>query len=248
MINKDQSLSVIVPLFNESRRISKTLPLIENELQQISNRYHIKVELILVNDGSGDDTLALVKSLRRFSDTKYVDLGTNRGKGFAIKKGFEIAAGDYILFMDADLSTPLSYLSVFLDVAGGNQILIGNRKSRADLIKIKQSWLRRNLGRGFTLLCNFILRVPISDFTCGFKLFPRTMGQKIFRNLRIARWGFDAEAMFLAKKYGYAIKEIPVSWSNDDDSKVKLSRDVFRSLADIIRIRINNLRGGYERK
>lgn len=245
--NKIKSISLIVPLFNESKRIAKSLPVIEGALDTLEKKLAIAGELVLVNDGSTDDTLNVVKSMSRFRNTKIVSYPNNSGKGYAIKKGFEAATGNFIFFVDADLSTPINYIEEFLQYAD-NAIIIGSRKLQPDLIKVPQSFIRQKGGRAFTIITNFILRTSVTDFTCGFKMFPSAIGKKIFRQVTISRWGFDAEVIYLAKYFGYTIHEVPVVWSNDTGSKVRLSKDVLGSLWDIIKIRINGKRGLYERQ
>lgn len=240
-------ISIVVPLFNEAKRISMSLPVIEAELNSIEKVYKINCELILVDDGSTDDTKEAIDSILKFKNTKFISYPDNAGKGYALKKGFEATSGDYIFFMDADLSTPIKYIGTFIDIAN-KDIIIGSRKIDPNLIKKSQSLIRRKLGRGFTLLTNLVLGTSVTDFTCGFKMFPNKIGKKIFSNLTINRWGFDAEIVFLAKYYGCAIREIPVEWSNDRETKVRLSKDVIGSLIDIINIKIRSLKGLYDNK
>ncbi len=240
-----KSVSVILPLFNESKRIAKSLPIIEEALENIEEKFNAKCELIFVDDGSFDSTVEVVKSILKFKNTKIISYPQNTGKGYAIKKGFEVANGDYVFFMDADLSTPVKYIEEFLEYAG-NEIIIGTRKTRPDLVKVSQTLLRKSLGRGFTILTNFILGTSVTDFTCGFKMFPKSLGKKIFRNLTISKWSFDAEIVFLAKYYGYKIREIPVEWTNDADTKVKLSKDILGSLLDILKIKFRSITQAYD--
>jgi hypothetical protein len=149
--------------------------------------------------------------------------------------------------MDADLSTPLKHTYDFLNaIEDKNTIIIGSRKTKGANVTKHQPWLRENLGKGFTLLSNIFLVWGVSDFTCGFKMFPNAAGKKIFKNTTINRWGFDSEVLFLAKKYGYNIKEVPVSWKNDGDTKVDLKKDILRSLKDIFEIRVNYYKNRYK--
>ena len=242
--NKIKSISLIIPLFNESKRITKSLPIIEDALETLEKEFQITCELILVNDGSTDLTLDVVKSISKFKNTKLLSYPKNAGKGFAVKNGFKAAGGNFIFFMDADLSTPVNYIGEFLQFTD-SAIVIGSRKVSSNLIKIPQTFIRQKLGQTFTVITNFILRTSVTDFTCGFKMFPANMGKKIFRNVTISRWGFDAEVIFLAKHFGYTIKEMPVVWSNDTDTKVRLWKDVLGSLLDVLRIRINSFTNNY---
>jgi len=244
-----KNLSVIVPLFNEANRITRTLPIIDEELKNLERRHGICCELIYVDDGSVDDTPELIKKNSKFHAMQLVSLPRHTGKGGAIKRGFEEATGDYILFMDADLSTPMKYIETFLGcIADDRTILIGSRKVQPGLMKVKQSFIRRKLGHGFTVLCNLLMGTSATDFTCGFKMFPMEAGKRIFDSITISGWGFDAEVIYLANVYNYRIREIPVSWFNDEDSRVRLSRDIIGSLWDIIKIKMNSYGGIYENK
>ena len=242
-----KSLTFVVPVYNEENRIVKTYPTILKKAEKIEKRLGIKTTVIFVNDGSTDKTQTLVEELID-KDTKVnlLSYKKNKGKGYALKQGFKAASGEYIVFMDADLSTPLTYLEKFIkQIENKNTILIGSRKTKGANVKKHQPWVREKLGQGFTLLSNIFLVWGISDFTCGFKMFPNKAGKKIFNKVTINRWGFDSEILFLAKKYGYKIKEIPVEWTNSEESKVNLKRDVLGSLKDIANIRLNNLKNKY---
>jgi len=232
-------VSIIIPVYNEEDRIKITFPKIKDYLQGIKDA---NFEIIFVNDGSKDKTEKVIKKLISNSKTfKLVSYKTNRGKGYALKKGFEKAQGDWIFFMDADLSTPIKYIKTFLNKAKDkNTIYIGSRKTKGSNVKKHQPWFREKLGQGFTLISNILLVKDITDFTCGFKLFPNRAGKEIFSKVQIDRWGFDSEVLFIAKNKGYNIKEIPVEWINDEKTKVNLFKDVPQSLLDIFLIRKNH--------
>ncbi len=231
-------LSIVVPLYNEEKRIKNTFPQIKDHLQNLSNKLDLDIELIFVNDGSKDSTKKILEEL---GIKDFLTYEKNRGKGFALKCGFDKADGDYILFMDADISTPLKHIEEFLEqIKDDKTVLIGSRKMKGAKVKKHQPWLRENLGKGFTLLSNILLVWGISDFTCGFKMFPKQAGKKIFSKVTIERWGFDSEVLFLAKKYKFTIKEIPVEWENEENSKVDLKKDIIKSLGEIFKIRTNS--------
>lgn len=244
--NKIKSISLVIPLFNESKRISRTLPSIKEYLDEIERNYQITCELVLVDDGSTDSTMDVVKALPQFHNTQSLILPQNAGKGFALKTGFERATGNYIFFMDADLSIPLSHIGMFMELAEPDLILLGSRKIQSGLIKNPQPLSRRILGNGFIMLNNLLFGMHYRDFACGFKMFPREIGKRIFKKLTISRWSFDVEVLYLAKKFGYRTKEVPVEWYNDADSKVRLRRDVIGSFIEVIKIRVNSFTGVYE--
>jgi dolichyl-phosphate beta-glucosyltransferase len=158
------------------------------------------------------------------------------------------AAGDPVFFTDADLSTPLEELERFEPLlAAGADVVIGTRKHKDAKIQRAQNSVRTWMGLGYTRLVNATLGLDLTDFTCGFKLFRREAAQAIFSRSVIDGWSFDAEVLFLAKRLGFAIAEVPVTWHDEPDSKVRLLRDTARSFAELVGIRLRAARGGYGR-
>lgn len=241
MITRKPFLSIIIPLYNEQERLNKLA-----KVYKFLNCQKFDYEVILINDGSTDNTLKTVNKLTDKFEFILETYEKNRGKGFAIKKGIMAAKGRYLLFTDIDLSTPLEEFNKFLPFLKTKNIIIGSRKTKGSALRKRQGLLRENLGRGFTFLSRVILNLDISDFTCGFKCLPKTAAKKIFSRQRIEGWGFDPEILFLAKKFGYGIIEIPVIWSNDPKTKVKFPQDIIRSLLDLYRIRYNLSQKVYE--
>ena len=180
-------------------------------------------------------------------DLKVFTHKTNSGKGAAIRTGVARAAGEKILFTDIDLSVPIEFLDNFNQAMTDEiDIIIGSREHPDSKIEIKQFWLREMAGYSFTVLTNAILQVGASDFTCGFKLFRREAARKIFAKQLINRWAFDAETLFLAKKYEFVVKEEPVVWRHGEGSKVRFPQDLIDSFFGLLQIRINNFLGKYE--
>lgn len=231
-------ISVILPVFNESKRLFN----LEKVISYLESRKDFKSEIVVVNDGSSDNTLEL---LNNYKGIKIVSYSKNRGKGFAVKSGMLASSGDYRLFSDVDLSTPIEEIDKVLAQLENADVIIGSRKTGSAKVTVKQSLLRETLGRGFTKLSQIVLQVSVSDFTCGFKCFSRKAAEKIFDKVTIDRWGFDSEILFLAEKYGYEIKEIPVSWANDKNTKVRFPQDIINSFLELLKIRLNNLLGKY---
>lgn len=231
-------LSVIIPVFNESKRLDN----LDKVISYLESKKDLKSEIVVVNDGSTDETLSLLKKLK---EMKIISYNKNRGKGFAVKTGMLGASGDYRLFLDVDLSTPIEELEKVLQQIPKFGVIIGSRKTDSAKVLVKQSFLRENLGKGFTKLSQIILQVGVSDFTCGFKCFSKEAAEAIFNKVRVDRWGFDSEVLFLSKKYGYTVKEVPVSWANDKNTKVRFPQDIFNSFAELITIRLNNFLGKY---
>lgn len=233
-------LSVIVPAYNESQRLEGIL-----KIDEYLRAQPFSSELLVVDDGSSDDTLDRLKTLRDACGIRIVSYRPNRGKGYAIQQGMLQARGAYRLFCDVDLSTPIAEFDKFIPHLAEYAVIIASRKQQHASVVRHQPWLRENLGKGFTFLSRVALQVPLSDFTCGFKCFSQAAAEAIFQRMTIERWGFDAEAMFIAQRLGYTIKEIPVTWTNDPRTRVKLPDAIIDSLLELITIRVNHLRGRY---
>lgn len=236
-------LSVVVPMYNETKRIERTLPRLLDFLHTLPLSY----EIVVVDDGSTDGTPQLAaRLLRQEPQCRVLRQRQNRGKGRAIKRGMLAARGRYVLFTDADLSTPPTELARFWPwLKGGYDVVIGSRKmAGANVIRHQPLW-RESLGKVFTWLSDRLATRNISDVTCGFKCFSHDAAQEIFRLARINDWSFDAEALFLAQRLGYNIKEVPVTWHDEPGTKVRLLRDATGALQGLFRIRLNALKGVY---
>ncbi|MDP3973559.1 MAG: glycosyltransferase family 2 protein [Candidatus Daviesbacteria bacterium] len=238
-------LSIIIPFYNEGGRIAN-LSLLFHYLRQKK----FSTEVILVNDGSTDESLKLIrKILKQLPPHHFFELISyqmNKGKGFAIKTGMLKAKGDYRLFTDIDFSTPIEEFDNYLPHLKKFDILIGSRKKRGAKLLMHQPKIREKLGKGFTKLSQIFLGLNLLDFTCGFKCFSKKAAEEIFRRQRIDRWGFDSEILFIGKKRGFNIKEMPVTWRDDSNTKVKLPHDIITSLYDLLRIRLNNFKKYYD--
>lgn len=227
-----QFLSVIIPAFNEEERIASTLKKIYDYL----NEHNYNFELILVDDGSTDSTVELVAN--NFSNVQIVKQPQNMGKGAAVRRGMLEARGTLRLFTDADLSTPIYELKKFLpEIENGYEIAIGNRALQNELIKEHQPFYREMMGKTFNKIVQLLVVRGISDTQCGFKLFTEKAAKEIFAKSEINGFSFDVEAVYLASKMGFKIKEIPVEWYNDDRSKVHPIKDSMKMLIEIMRIR-----------
>ena len=158
------------------------------------------------------------------------------------------ASGDLIIFLDIDLATPLTFIEPCVARLRGNaDVVIGSRRTAEALIARHQARLRELLGRGFSLLSRIVTGTQVSDFTCGFKGFRRDAAQAVFSRQRVRNWSFDAEVLFLAARLGLRVEELPVVWTDDTRTKVRLGRDIFGSLAGLFTIRLNHLLGRYRR-
>jgi dolichyl-phosphate beta-glucosyltransferase len=242
MTNEDIFLSVVVPAYNEERRIGPTLA----KMRQFLDRQNYPYEVLVVDDGSTDTTKAVVEIIAEgWRQLKLILNSVNRGKGAVIKQGVLAARGQYILFSDADNATPIEEVDKLLPYVSQFPVVIGSRYCAGACVHIPQSRLRILLSRASNLLIR-ILAVPgVKDTQCGFKLFERNAGQNIFANVRLNRFGIDFEALVIAKHLGYPFKEVGVNWYNNMESKVRTGREAFRTLRDLLKVKLNLIRGRY---
>ncbi len=239
-MNKKILLSLIIPAYNEEKIIKDTL----SKVIKFLAKKNYSWEVLVVDDGSTDNTAKIAKGFSK-KKVRVLSFVKNKGKGAAIREGVLVSKGEFIIFMDADLSVPLTNIDKFLDEFKKEEIVIASRRAEGAKIVVHQPWLRENLGRIHTFLSRVVTGVNISDFTCGFKGFTRNAALKIFTKAIIDRWAYDDEIMFLAKKFGFRIKEVPVEWENRKDTRVKFKDVVFGTPKDLLMIKLNDLLGIY---
>lgn len=233
-------LTIIVPAYNEARRISKTLKSVTNFMRKTGLRH----EVLVIDDGSSDKTRTVVEGLE-LSHVKVLSYGENRGKGYAVHYGVEHAAGAWILFIDADNSTPIQEFEKLWPHQQEYRVIVGSRYVRGSNIAVRQGVPRIIMSRLGNVLMQLLILWGINDSQCGFKLFEAEAAEKIFARQTIWRWGFDMEILRIARELGYSIKEVPVKWLNDDQSKLQ-SRTVFlTTLGELFAIKKNSLLGRY---
>jgi dolichyl-phosphate beta-glucosyltransferase len=191
--------------------------------------------------------------LKGQQEYRVISYGANRGKGYALKQGMMASRGQVVLFSDADLATPIEELDKILpwlqtnpERPSGYEIVHGSRKMPGALVEQHQPWLRENMGKVFTWLCNKIVGANVSDATCGFKCYKGEVARIIYARQQLFDWSFDAEIIHIARRNGYNIKEVPVRWHDVRGTKVNLLRDTIRSLTGLFRIRWNGWRGYYD--
>ncbi len=237
-MNGKIDLTILIPAYNESRRLPATL---EKVHSYCAVSLQITYEILVVDDGSTDDTASVVEQMRsRIPNLKVHRYSQNHGKGYALRVGMHLARGRFVVFMDADLSTPIEELERFLQsLNGGAPVVIATRKSPGANITTRQPLIRESMGKAFTWLSNTILGIHFSDLTCGFKAFESSVGKDLFSRQVIEGWAYDSEILFLASRAGYQVIEIPVTWINSPDSRVRMFRDVFSSLTSLLQIRWN---------
>lgn len=237
-------LSIIVPCYNEEKRFE------DGFLHYISflKTQNYLWELIFVNDGSSDKTQNLMKNVaRQNKNVNVLSYLKNRGKGYAIAQGVKKAQGKYILFSDLDHSVSVDTIKKFYKYfESGYLVVIGSRRVKGAKFIKRQKPFREFLGRGFTLLVRLLIDWQIKDATCGFKAFESKIAKKIFDKITIYDWAFDAELIFLCKKYHIKYAQVPVFWGDRRGSKVSLTRDVARSFFGILKIRLNDLQNKYK--
>ena len=235
-------VSIVIPAFNEAARIESTIQRVQQFLQQ----FPFPHELIIVDDGSVDETQKVVER-NQVSGLRFLPSERNHGKGYAVKQGVLAASGDYVLFSDADLSTPIEEIEKLLDVAIREKadVVIGSRAIDRSVIEVHQSRTRELGGIFFNIVVQCLLGLRLKDTQCGFKLFKRDRVLDIFRKQTIDGFGFDAEVLFLAARSGLKIREIPVRWSHAEGSKIHFLRDGIRMFLDLVGIRWRHLTGKY---
>lgn len=235
--------SIVLPAFNESERISGTLEKILAQAQ----RSGWQVEVIVVNDGSTDDTTRIVHEYAvRHPELRLIENPGNRGKGYSVRNGMLQAQGDVLLFSDADLSSPIAEAEkLFTAIASGADIAIGSRWLDARLQVRRQPLYRQLFGRIFNLALRLILGLNFKDTQCGFKAFTRAAAQSIFPLQQIERWGFDPELLYLGRKQRLKMQEVPVAWSHREGTRINPFRDGIRMLGELLTIRWNDLSGKY---
>jgi dolichyl-phosphate beta-glucosyltransferase len=235
--------SIILPAYNESARIAGTLDKI---LAHAAQRGW-SVEVIVVNDGSSDNTAAIVREYAsKHVVLRLLENPGNRGKGYSVRNGMLHARGDFLLFSDADLSSPIEEADkLFTAIAQGADIAIGSRWVDRRLQIRRQPLHRRIFGRTFNLALRIVLGLQYKDSQCGFKAFTRRSAQAVFPLQKIERWGFDPELLYLARKFGFTVSEVPVTWSHREGTRIHPLRDGIRMFGELLRVRWYALKGNY---
>ena len=234
-------LSVVIPAYNEESLIADTLLKVKDYLQQ----QPLRSEVVVVDDGSRDLTLEVVKTIDIYGQemkeqqtSRIASDTTNRGKGAAVRRGFELAKGRFVLFTDADLSTPIEEVEKLLrELERGADIAIGSRRMAGSQVD-PQPLHRRVMGRVFAALVRVLAVKGVHDSQCGFKCYRRECAQALASLQRMNGFSFDVEHLYLARRLGLTIVEVPVRWADAPGTKVKPVRDTWRMLRDLVRIRL----------
>ena len=236
--------SIVIPAYNESARLGASL-------EKVLAYVHAQgwdAEIIVVNDGSRDNTGEIIRTFARKDPmVKLVENPGNRGKGYSVRNGMLHAAGRFIVFSDADLSSPIAEAGkLFAALSSGADVAIGSRWLQTDLQIRRQPLYRQILGRIFNLALRLSLGLQFADTQCGFKAFKRTAAQAIFPLQKIERWGFDPEILFLARKLGFKVQEIPVVWGHSGGARINPVVDGAKMFQEMLRVRWYAITGEYD--
>jgi glycosyltransferase involved in cell wall biosynthesis len=242
MLPGTPDLSIVIPSYNEEKRLPATLQRIAAYLEASGRR----AEVIVVDDGSTDETAKVAESFQeQIENLRVVSNGRNRGKGYSVRHGALEAHGEIVLFTDADLSAPIEEADKLLAKMNENDVAIGSRAVNRALIEVHESKFREFAGIIFNRIVRIILRLPFVDTQCGFKAFRREKCKIIFEQQTIERFGFDPELLYLARHHGLPTVEVAVRWAHSPATKINMWRDSVQMFLDVIVIRWNALCGRY---
>ena len=238
-------LSIVIPAYNESARIEATL----ERVMSCVEAQGWDAEVLVVDDGSKDDTAEIIHHwMARYPRLHLIQNPGNRGKGYSVRNGLLQAAGDIVMFTDADLSAPMEEAGLLIAaIENGADVAIGSRWMDRTRQTIHQPLYRQFFGRCFNAITRLVMGLPFKDTQCGFKAFRRESAQVIFRLQRIERWGFDPEILFISRKLKYKITEVPVTWGHDERSRMSYLKDGMKMLEEMAVIRGNSIAGRYDR-
>jgi dolichyl-phosphate beta-glucosyltransferase len=242
-LNHSYKISIIIPAYNESQRLGRTL----DRVLDFANQQDWNAEVIVVDDGSVDRTSDLVGNYAASNPgVRLVCNPGNRGIGYSVRSGMLSAEGAIVLFTDADLSSPIEEAPKLLDaLERGADVAIGSRWVRSELQTHRQSLARQVMGRVFNLLLRIALRLEFKDTQCGFKAFRRSAARTLFPLQRVEGWGFDPEILFLAQRTGFVVAEVPVVWAHDEGTRINPVKDGLKMVIEVLRIRWFAITGKY---
>jgi len=238
-------LSIVIPAYNEARRLPSYLLEIATYFRQ--QRRQDQIEIVVVDDGSQDETSTVVESFQQKDfPVRLIRLPVNHGKGYAVRTGMLSARGKLRLFVDADGATPISEFAKLEErITQGAEISVGSRALYDPACMLRARWHRKVLGRLFHRLVLCLGISGITDTQCGFKVFGAHAAKDLFSVLRLDGWGFDVELLFVAQQRGYHIAEVAINWTDQAGSKVQVLKDGFRMIREVLRVHKNYRRGLY---
>ena len=232
-------LSVVIPAFNEEKRLATSLPAIVEYLDKRGSHY----EVVVVDDGSSDGTADLAASWEE-RGVRVVRQPRNRGKGAALKAGVLASRGAVVLLTDADLSTPIGELERLEEYLDENPVVFGSRAVEGARIDDPQPFFRQCMGKTFNFMIRVLVVGGVRDTQCGFKLLRGDDARRLFADLTLDGFSYDVELLWLARRYGLAVAEVGVLWNHCPDSTVHLLADPLRMAFDVLRFRFHHLRRG----
>ena len=235
-----RSLSIIIPAYNEEKRLPLSLAKVQQYLAASNWEF---TEVIVVDDGSRDRTAQVARA----AGVRVLQNPGNRGKGFSVKHGMLAAAGEWSLFTDADLSSPIAEVEKLWDAAArcGARVAVGSRAVDRSLVGVHQPLLREMTGRVFNIAMRLVTGLPFQDTQCGFKLIESRAAHEVFSRQQLDGFGFDVEVLFIARRLGYKAIEVPVRWDNVEGTKVSLWLGLTAFL-DLLKVRRNAIQGKYK--
>lgn len=239
------SLSIIIPAYNEEWRLPETIRRIESYFQANMPAF---LEILIVDDGSKDATVRVAESFHAAnSNIRVLRNPSNRGKGYSVRHGMLEGRGEWLLFSDADLSTPIEEIEKLWAAIqrDQSQVAIGSRALDRSLIGVHQPGFRETAGKIFNAVMRVFIRLPLSDTQCGFKLFRKDVARQVFSKQKLEGFGFDVEVLYLARKAGRRISEVPVRWNHADNSRVSAMNGI-RAFVELLEVRWNSLLGRYK--
>lgn len=240
----DPYLSIIIPAYNEAKRLPRTL----EKVLRFAESQPYEVEILVVENGSQDNTYQIAKEIAADHPVMDVIHVTERGKGLAIKNGMLRAKGEFRFMADADLSMPIEEISLFLPPKLSNyDVAIGSREAPGS-VRYNEPFYRHLGGRAINTIIRLLALPGLHDTQCGFKCFQAAAAEDLFNHLTLTGWSFDIELLYVARLRGYRIVEVPISWHFNPESKLNVVQDAMRMLLDILSIRMKAQRGEYEKK
>lgn len=233
-------LSVVIPSYNEEKRLPATVQAMTNYFR----KQNIKYELLIVDDGSRDNTAGVIDKSN--PHCRVIRYEKNRGKGYAVRRGLSEAKGEWILISDADMSTPIEEYDRLKKHCADYDFIIGSRALVDSQVQKAQKWYRQNMGRSFNILVKIILYRDFNDTQCGFKLIRNTLAKRCIKHLQIDGFAYDVELIQAAKEQEATIGEFPVIWINDEGSKVHIIRDSVKMFLQLLKIWNYRRQGKYK--
>ena len=231
-MRSNPEFSLVIPAYNEAERLSTSLPEMIRYLEALPEID--SYEIVVVDDGSSDETPDRARATLNGHPGRVVSYQPNLGKGCAVRRGMLAARGEIRLFSDADLPTPLDEIPKFLaQHRRGYEAVIGSRKRPGARVETHQPLIRESMGKVFTFLSNCLVVSGISDFTCGFKSLTARASEAVFPQMKLDDWSFDTELLWLIRRGGFSLKEVPVTWADDSRTRVNRLRDTIRSLQSL---------------